>query len=105
MISESDLARHLDDKHLSKFVERVFARPDTHHHDRLPARRLTATGRPAMEARRIAAHGSRGSAIISACDSWGRELGIIFVAVWVYCLLKVIMTDEDSDGQELNQTA
>jgi CBS domain-containing protein len=27
MISESDLARHLDDKHLSKFVERVFARP------------------------------------------------------------------------------
>jgi len=26
MISESDLAKHLDDKHLSKFVERVFAR-------------------------------------------------------------------------------
>ena len=27
MISESDLAKHLDDKHLSTFVERVFARP------------------------------------------------------------------------------
>ena len=26
MISESDLARHLDDEHLSTFVERVFAR-------------------------------------------------------------------------------
>jgi len=26
MISESDLARHLDDQHLSAFVERVFAR-------------------------------------------------------------------------------
>jgi CBS domain-containing protein len=25
MISEADLAKHLDDKHLSKFVERVFA--------------------------------------------------------------------------------
>lgn len=27
MISEADLAQHLDDKHLSRFVERVFARP------------------------------------------------------------------------------
>lgn len=27
MISESDLARHLDDQRLSTFVERVFARP------------------------------------------------------------------------------
>ena len=35
----------------------------------------------------------------------GIELGIIFVAVWVYCLLEVIMTDEDSDGQEPNQPA
>jgi CBS domain-containing protein len=26
MISESDLAQHLDDKHLGKFVEHVFAR-------------------------------------------------------------------------------
>lgn len=27
MISEADLARHLDDRHLSRFVEQVFARP------------------------------------------------------------------------------